>query len=246
MADALIGCTGFVGTNLFQQRPWSCTYSRSNIHEVVGQTFDTVVCCAAPGLKWWANQNPDADKKSVLDLIENLYSMSTERFILISTADVFGQPVCQNECDTPCPSTPYGEHRHRLEMFVRKRFTQWQIVRLPGLVGPGLKKGPYFDLLTENRLDYLNPDSRYQWYDVRNLWADIKDRTEPVLHLCPPTEALYATVDREFPHLRGRLNPRAAEVRYEMRTKYPRRFESYSRPIQQPSSHVAMSNASSS
>jgi hypothetical protein len=47
-------------------------------------------------------------------------------------------------------------------------------VRLPQLYGPGLKKGIVYDLLNNYRVEHIRPDGRFQYYDLRRLWADIQ------------------------------------------------------------------------
>src|SRR5204863_402227 len=47
-----------------------------------------------------------------------------------------------------------------------------QVLRLPGLFGPGLKKNAVYDLLHGYQVEKIHPDSTYQFYDVRQLWPD--------------------------------------------------------------------------
>ncbi|WP_240726031.1 MULTISPECIES: hypothetical protein [unclassified Escherichia] len=61
--DALIGYSGFVGTTLLRQRRFDALYRSTNIDEIFGKTFDTVVCAAAPAQKWLANKDPADDIK---------------------------------------------------------------------------------------------------------------------------------------------------------------------------------------
>ncbi len=212
---------GFIGSNLMTQHHWDATFSRVNASHIGGH-FDTVVCCAAPGTKWKANADPVSDLNGVTRLVHSLAALSAQKFILISTADVFGQPVDADEGDDPNPDCAYGHNRHWLERQVVRIFPNVSIIRLPGVVGPGLKKNPIYDMQNEHRLEHLNPDSVYQWYDVRNLWGDIKDVTVPVLHMCPEPESLAETVCRDYPHLVGRLTGAGTPARYNLRTKYPR------------------------
>jgi hypothetical protein len=46
------------------------------------------------------------------------------------------------------------------------------VLRLPQLYGIGLKKGIVYDLLNHYRVEYINPGGRFQYYDLRRLWAD--------------------------------------------------------------------------
>ena len=61
MADALIGYTGFVGSNLLRQRAFDATYNSKNIGDIAGREFELLVCAGAPAAKWLANSKPDED-----------------------------------------------------------------------------------------------------------------------------------------------------------------------------------------
>lgn len=220
MASLLIGHTGFIGSNLLTQREWDVKVNRKNSY-LLGGHFDLVVCCAAPGVKWKANEYPEGDLHDIRMLVHQLREITAYRFVLISTADVFAQPVDATEAHTPHPDCPYGRNRLYLEEQVRRLFPRGTVVRLPGVKGPGLKKNALYDLQHEQLLDKLNPESVYQWYDVRNLWADVERyRNVPLIHLCPPPESLAETVERDYPHLKGKLTGAGTPARYNLRTLY--------------------------
>ena len=174
--DALIGHSGFVGTTLKQQRNFKEQYRSTNIHTIRGKSYDTIYCCAAPAKKWLANKEPEADIANIESLIEHLGHVKCERFVLISTVDVFLNPVSVNE-ETPVMEDglhAYGLHRRRLEQFVISHFENHSIIRLPGLVGPGLQKNFIFDLLNDNNVHLFDEDDIFQFYPMVNLWSDIK------------------------------------------------------------------------
>ena len=79
--------------------------------------------------------------------------------------------------DTPVDEAglhPYGLHRRRLEKFVEDHFANHLIVRLPGLVGPGLRKNVIFDFLNDNNLHAIDSRGVFQFYPMVNLWYDIQ------------------------------------------------------------------------
>jgi hypothetical protein len=178
--NALIGYTGFVGSTLMAQAKFSSLYRSNNIDEIRGKKFDTVVCAGAPGLKWKANTSPDEDKASIFSLIRCLEQINCKRLILISTVDVFSHPLCVNEDTVVEQATlnPYGLHRRILELFVAKHFEDTITVRLPGLVGPGLRKNVIFDLKYHNNLAKIDPNDVFQFYPIINLWKDINVASE--------------------------------------------------------------------
>ncbi len=176
MQNALIGFSGFVGTTLLKQAPFESLYRSTNIGEIDGKSFDTMVCAGAPAQKWIANRDSDGDRKTIEGLIAHLRSITCKTFILISTVDVFNNPtgVNENSLIDEIGLHPYGLHRRHLEKFVEAHFPDHLIVRLPGLVGPGLRKNVIFDLLNKNNLHTIESRSVFQFYPMTNLWYDIQ------------------------------------------------------------------------
>lgn len=200
--DALIGSTGYVGTTLLGQREFGARYHSTDIATIRGRRFGRVVCAGVTAVKWWANANPEEDRRRIAALMADLAHIEAARFVLISTVDVYGHPQAVTEADAPQPTQPYGRHRLELEAFVAHRFPRHHIVRLPGLFGPGLKKNTLYDLLHNNQLDRVNPASRLQWYPLARLAADL-DRIEaaglPFANLATAPLAMATLRDRFFP-----------------------------------------------
>lgn len=187
---ALVGCTGFVGATLARARRFDGLYHSRNVDGIVDQTFDQVVCAAAPGTMWAANQDPEADRTNLERLADRLSRVKADRLVLISTIAVFADPAARptETCARYETEAAYGRHRRALEERLAARFEHCLVLRLPALFGPGLKKNFVFDLL--NPLpSYIPPDrfasaaaalpaaeaaSLHRWYakDARlGLWA---------------------------------------------------------------------------
>jgi hypothetical protein len=176
MNKALIGFSGFVGGTLLKQTSFTHLYRSTNIGEIRNKSFDTVVCAGAPAQKWVANRDPEADHQKIAELISHLKSITCKHFILISTVDVFKNPVGVDE-DTIVDVDglhAYGNNRRLLEEFVENNFSNSLIVRLPGLVGPGLKKNVIFDFLHDNNVHSVDSRGIFQFYPMVNLWPDIE------------------------------------------------------------------------
>lgn len=173
---ALIGSTGFVGTNLLRQTTFDHAYHRSDIDDIDGEHFDLIVCAGAPAEKWRANQQPDADRENLERLVAHLARVRAERFVLVSTVDVYPSPVAVDETTPidPDAGSAYGRHRRWLEVRCRELFPTVTIIRLPGLFGPGLKKNLLFDLLAGRNLELTDHRSTFQFYDIRRCWADLR------------------------------------------------------------------------
>lgn len=207
MKTALIGFTGFVGGNLDRQHTFTHKYNSKNIHEIVNESFDLIACAAIPAVKWWANQNPEEDKAKIDELLKMLSTVSANKFILISTIDVYPNPSSGDENSKlgEMENHAYGKNRLYAESFVKETFKNSLIVRLPGLFGEGLKKNVIFDLLNDNFLENINPDSSFQYYSLDKLWKDVQIALENNITLMNfATEPIRTKeiIDRFFPNKR--------------------------------------------
>lgn len=226
--NALVGYTGFVGSTLVKQSKFETLYRSTNISEIECKSFDTVVCAGAPAQKWIANRDPDADRRKIEGLIGHLRTIKAKTFILISTVDVFKKPVGVDE-DTDIDESglhAYGLHRRLLEKFVETDFPDHLIVRLPGLVGPGLRKNVIFDFLNNNNLHAIDSRGLFQFYPMVNLWYDIQTARNAGLKLVHLTAEPVSVADvsqkgfgRSFNH----VLPSTPAV-YDMRTRYAEAF----------------------
>jgi nucleoside-diphosphate-sugar epimerase len=173
---ALIGHTGFVGGSLLRQTSFVATFNRASVGRIGDERWDLVVCAAPSAVKWRANRFPDEDRSHVGALIAALEQVRCDRFVLVSTVDVYPVPVAVDETTAidPARSQPYGRHRYALEDRVRERFGEAAlVVRLSQLFGPGLRKNFVYDLIWNNALHLADHRSRLQFYDVQRLWRDV-------------------------------------------------------------------------
>jgi dTDP-4-dehydrorhamnose reductase len=228
MSSALIGYTGFVGSTLLQQARFEFLYRSTNIGDIEGKSFDTVVCAGAPAQKWIANREPEADREKIDGLIAYLKTIQCQTFILISTVDVFKSPIDVDE-GTPIDESglhAYGLHRRLLEKFVENHFPRHLIVRLPGLVGPGLRKNVIFDFLNDNNLHAIDSRGIFQFYPMVNLWYDIQTALDAGLNLVhltaePISVAEVSAQGFGKPFEQAQANAPAV---YDMRTRYAHIF----------------------
>ena len=197
MANALIGYSGFVGSTLLKQRAFDSLYRSTNIADIDGKSFELAICAAAPAQKWIANREPEADRAKIDALIAHLKTIQCDTFVLISTVDVFQCPVGVDE-DSAVDEAglhAYGLHRRLLETFVAAHFPKHLIVRLPGLVGPGLRKNVIFDFLNDNNLSAIESRGVFQFYPMTNLWYDIQCALDAGLSLLHLTAAPVSVAD---------------------------------------------------
>jgi len=226
--NALIGCTGFVGSTLLKQAHFEFLYRSTNIEDIEGKKFDKVVCAGAPAQKWIANREPEADRQKIDGLIAHLKSIQCKTFILISTVDVFKDPIGVDE-DTPVDVTglhAYGLHRRLLEKFVESHFPNHLIVRLPGLVGPGLRKNVIFDFLNDNNLHAIESRGVFQFYPLVSLWYDIQTVLNVGLKLVHLTAEPISVADVSQRGFGKAFNQILADIpaTYNMCTRYAQIF----------------------
>ncbi len=224
---ALIGYTGFVGGNLLAQHSFDALYNSSNIDEIVGQSFDLIVCAGAPAEKWKANADPERDLANIRRLASAITRANARRVVLLSTVDVFGSPIAVDE-DSPVATDglhAYGRNRRLLEELVAARFDT-TVVRLPGLYGPGLKKNVIFDFLHDNDVRKIDSRGVFQFYDTTRLWRDVEIAMRhrfPLVHL--PTEPVsVADVIRVAFGAEFDNHMNVAPARYDVRTRHAALF----------------------
>lgn len=229
--SALIGYSGFVGSNLLRQAHFTDVYNRSNIFKLSEEYFDLIVCSAPGAEKWKANLEPEQDLNQINNLINSIARINTEYFIHISTIDVYRNACNVNE-DTPIELDglhPYGKNRYHLEEFVRKNFKNHLIIRLPALFGQGLKKNFIFDLIHSNCQDWTHKDSEFQFYDLSHLWNDItiaRDNNIKTINIASEPISAHELARECFGINFDNITEKPP-VKYNMKTKYSSIFNSH-------------------
>jgi nucleoside-diphosphate-sugar epimerase len=222
-SDALIGDTGFVGSNLLRRHSFESTFNSANIDEIRGRSFDLVVCAGARADQRKANADPAGDLNGIERLTRALEHVNARKLVLISTVDVFIEPRGVDETSTVHMTGlhAYGRNRRLLEEIAASRFDA-TIVRLPALYGPGLTKDIIYDFLHDRQAETVDSRGIFQFYDIDRLWSDIRvalDLELPVVHLPPEpvsvTEVARAAFGREFVNIL-----RGEPARYDVQTCY--------------------------
>lgn len=175
MKKALIGFSGFVGSNILIQDTFDDLYNSKNIKDIEGKSYDIIYCAGVYAAKWIANSKPEEDLINIVGLINSLRQVNASKFVLISTVDVYSSPFNVDE-DTKINlfnNHPYGVNRRLLELFIEDNFEDHSIIRLPGLFGNGLKKNVIYDFINNNQIDKINSESQFQFYYLKNIVQDI-------------------------------------------------------------------------
>ena len=168
----LLGAQGFVGSafgRLFTGRDIAHEpITRESYPRAVGRAGSILVNASANSRKYLAEQDWPADfDASVSAVVQTLRDFHADLYVLLSSVDVYNtldDPAwnAEDAVIDPLRLSTYGFHKYIAEACVRRHAPHWLIVRLAGMVGPGLKKNPVFDVLQGRPLS-IHPDSKYQF-----------------------------------------------------------------------------------
>jgi sugar phosphate isomerase/epimerase len=230
MKNAIVGYTGFVGSNLLQFYKFDFFYNSSNFCEAKDKCFDTLFFCGVPAIKWKANKYPQED----IDVIENikniLKTIKVNKIILISTIDVYENVDLGNDEDYDCDyviNHPYGRNRYMFEYFIREKFDNYNIIRLPALFGKGLKKNIIYDLINNNQIENIEKNTMFQWYDLNWLKKDIDIILQNNIQVCNLfTEPLETIKILELFNYPLDTYKTQSTLKYNSKTKYANLFHS--------------------
>lgn len=172
----VLGGRGFVGSAIAraaEARGWRVFVAgRQDWAACRGRAYDLVVNASGNASRIGAVRDPAADfAQSVETVFRSLFEFRYSRYALVSTVDVYndtshpGATTEETPIDPTCLSA-YGFHKRLAELGVMRHAPSWQIFRLAQMLGPGLKKGPIFDLLAGSPL----------WVDPSSAWPFLRTR----------------------------------------------------------------------
>lgn len=146
---ALVGYTGFVGSNLYGTGCFDAVYNSKNITDSYGTKPDLLVYAGLRAEKYLANHDPKKDMEMIIQAEDNIQKINPQKLVLISTIDVFQEPknVDENTEINTEHLHAYGYDRYQLERWVRDSFSDALIIRLPGLYGHNIKKNFIYDYI---------------------------------------------------------------------------------------------------
>jgi len=157
----LVGYTGFVGSNLYAAGNWDGIYNSKNIEEAYGTNPDLLVYAGLRAEKYLANNAPEKDMELIFQAERNIELINPKRLVLISSVDVFKVPkeVDENSKVDTENLHPYGYNRYQLELWVREKYPDALIIRLPGLFGQNIKKNFIYDYI--NVIPFMLKESKF-------------------------------------------------------------------------------------
>lgn len=200
MKTAIVGSTGFVGSNLTESYPFEYQFHSKNIVEAFGLEPDLLVYAGVRAEMFLANQNPGADMELIQTATENIRMIAPKRIVLISTAAIYRDPCGVNE-DSVVPLaglSPYGLHRYFLESWVRDHYKEHLVIHLPALYGKNLKKNFLYDFI--HVIPKMLKPGKYEELAGNSQWIrEAYYRSENSFYVCKTLEKEECEVlKREF------------------------------------------------
>lgn len=178
MKNALIGYSGFIGSNLKNDLKNCEYYNSKNIEKIQNKSFDKIYCTANDSRIWYVNNNPQKDLKNIQSLLYKLQKVKCNFFILISSIEIYknikNKSVNELAKNKLSKILNYGNNRLYFENEIKKLFLNHLIVRLPIVYGKNLKKNIIFDIINNNNIHSINQQDILQFYPVNYLFKDIK------------------------------------------------------------------------
>jgi nucleoside-diphosphate-sugar epimerase len=174
----VLGGYGFVGAAvaaIAARRGYAVqAVGRREYTDVRGGCCNLLINANGNSRKYLSRQDPALDfQLSVQSVLHSLLDIEAEHYVFLSSIDVYNDvsnPAANAE-DGPIDAarlSPYGFHKWLAEQLVRYHRPDALILRMGGLVGPGLWKNPLYDLLTGAALR-VHPDSAYQYVSTGAL-----------------------------------------------------------------------------
>lgn len=162
MKTALVGNTGFVGSNLKASFQFTELYNSKNIETAFGTEPELLVYAGLPAAMFKANADPEADFAVILQAIDNIKAIKPKQLVLISSVAVYDRTfdVDERHVIDEGQLLPYGKNRLHLEKWVAENCDNSLIVRLPALYGINLKKNFIYDYI--NVIPAMLNEKKYQ------------------------------------------------------------------------------------
>lgn len=162
MTTALVGYTGFVGSNIYAAGKIDVAYNSKNIEDAYGTCPDLLIYAGLRAEKYLANNAPEKDMELIKQAEKNIIKINPKKLVLISTIDVFKVPKDVDEASAIDTENlhPYGYNRYQLELWVRENYPDALIIRLPGLFGKNIKKNFIYDYI--NVIPFMLKEGKFE------------------------------------------------------------------------------------
>lgn len=179
MKIGIIGYHGFVGSAFYEvfsaKEGWSVVgIDRGNAHLMKDSSFDIMVNANGNSSKRLAEAEPGRDfEMNALATLGFLHDIKCRHYVHLSTVEVYNDKSSEGATREdaqidPAALSNYGFSKYCGELVARRYAKSWLILRLAGMVGPNMKKGPAYDILHDGKL-YLSEKSGLHFMDTREV-----------------------------------------------------------------------------
>lgn len=174
----VLGSNGLVGTAVRKSLEAAgvevIAICRDNYEQHAGASADALVNCNGNTYRFKAAADPAWDfGASVSSVARSLFDFRVGFYVYISTIDVYnsrGSRALTSE-ETAIDSRklePYAFHKWLAERVVERYAARSLLLRCGTVIGPGMKKGPLFDVL-QGRPIHMRSDSRLSLVDTATI-----------------------------------------------------------------------------
>jgi len=189
MKVGIVGYTGFVGSafcNAFSQGNGYDVVGigRQEYAKLAGSHFDILINANGNSSKRLADAEPAKDfEMNAAATLGMLKDFPCRHYIHLSTVEVYNDKSAPEAAREDAKIDPgalsnYGFSKYCGELVAKKYAKSWLILRLAGMVGPGMKKGPAHDIVTLRKL-FVSPKSRLHFMgtaSVARIAMELADR----------------------------------------------------------------------
>ena len=178
MKAIILGARGLAGSAFMRVWPKlgiECVpLTRENYTEHRGSHADIFVNANGNSSKFLARKDPDGEHaRSVAPVEDSLQHFNVDRYVLLSSSDVYPNTAdpaenAESAAIDPGALSHYGRYKFKAEQVLATANVPSLTLRLGGLIGPGLRKNPIYDLLYGDTL-FVHPDSQFGYLHTDDL-----------------------------------------------------------------------------
>lgn len=175
----IIGYRGFVGSAFFEVFSSDKKYEvlgieKDNYNAALGTKFHLLINANGNSSKPLADKDPSLDfEMNASNTLRFLHDFPCEHYVHISTVEVYPERGSSHTNHEDCPINPsllsnYGASKYLSEQIAKKFSKSCLILRLAGMVGKGIKKGPAYDILALQKL-FVSPKCKYHYLNTAEV-----------------------------------------------------------------------------
>ena len=194
----ILGGNGYVGSAIARYCKRKgldfISITRENYDEMKGSFCDIFINANGNSKRYLAERNPRMDfDMNVRATFDTLHDFHIKKYVHMSTVDVYNSldisVLTTEEQDIDVSRmSPYELDKYLSECIVMNKAKEWIILRLGGMVGKQMTKGPVFDIIN-NKDIYVNTKSRYQFINtdlVSKITIDLSlsDVVNEIFNVC--------------------------------------------------------------